>query len=53
MTPSFLTSAAAPTKGVELKARHCCLVADRATCLEAAKNILFTSKFDVNARLQV
>lgn len=39
ITPSFFTSAAAPTEGVELKARHCCLAAHRAACLEATENI--------------
>jgi hypothetical protein len=53
MTPSFLTSAAALTEGVELKPRHCSLMEDRATCLEAAENILYSSGIDVNAQVQV
>jgi hypothetical protein len=40
MTPSFLTSAAAPTEGVELKVRHCCLAAHRAACFDTVENIL-------------
>jgi hypothetical protein len=44
MTPNLLTSAAAPTEGVELKARHCCFTAPRAICLEAAENILMLFK---------
>jgi hypothetical protein len=35
-----LTSAAAPTEGVLLKARHCCLDALRIACLDTAENIL-------------
>jgi hypothetical protein len=40
MTPSFFTSAAAPTEGVELKARHCLLAARRATCRDSVENIV-------------
>jgi hypothetical protein len=40
MTPSFFTSAAAPTEGVLLKARHGCLAALRIACLDAIENIL-------------
>jgi hypothetical protein len=40
MTPSFFTSAAAPTEGVELKARHCCFAAHRAACLDTVESIL-------------
>jgi hypothetical protein len=40
MTPSFFTSAAAPMEGVELKARHCCLAALRATCRDTAVNMV-------------
>lgn len=40
MTPSFLTSAAAPTVGVELKLRHCLLATLPIARLEAAENIL-------------
>jgi hypothetical protein len=40
ITPSFLTSAAAPTEGDELKARHCCLTAHRTACLEATENMM-------------
>jgi hypothetical protein len=39
MTPSFFTSAAAPTEGVLLKVRHCCVAAQRTACLDAAENI--------------
>jgi hypothetical protein len=43
MTPSFFTSAAAATEGVELNARHC-LAAPRAICLGVAENILMLFK---------
>jgi hypothetical protein len=39
MTPSFLTSAAAPAAGVLLKARHGCLEALRTACLDTAENM--------------
>lgn len=41
MTPSFFTSAAAPTEGVLLNTRHCCLAAVRIACLDAAENIVY------------
>ena len=42
ITPSFLTSAAAPTEGVELKERHCREAAHLTACLDAEENIAST-----------
>jgi len=50
MTPSFFTSAAAPTEGVELKARHCCLSTHRAACFEAMENMVMMREYNYQTK---